>query len=132
MIARRDRVLATLRQARADGIDGGWVCARVLQHWDCGGNRWNARLHELKDHGYAINGVCVHTTDGGCRECIPIEKKQCDCARCTAVADRQLANDEPPTRMTAWRLGDAAEQIALPLGADSYFPSFAASKGATP
>lgn len=116
-MSRRERVLAVLKDAERTQVNGGWVCMRTLIDPMVGGNRAGARLHELKDHGYAINGVCIHTDAGTCRQCIRIDKKHpCDCDRCEHYAANALHNDEIPTRLTAWRIaGVPAEQPALPL-----------------
>jgi hypothetical protein len=64
-----------------------WVCARTLQHPGVGGNRWNARLHELRnEHG------------------VGIEKSVCPCDQCGYHVQQARRRGEQPPRMTSWRL----------------------------
>lgn len=83
VLDRLTKALSAAEQGRGDG----WVCARTLMHPEVGGNRWNARLHELIDAGVRVE-----------------KKAACDCGQCRHSARRARQRGEQPTRLTAWRL----------------------------
>jgi hypothetical protein len=95
MKTRKELVLGRLQRAvRECGGDPerAWVCARSLMHPTVGGNRWNARLHELIDDGVRVEKRTV-----------------CECGDCRYFRRKAEARGERPSHMTAWRLIDLAD-----------------------
>lgn len=96
-LSRRQRlVLQRLLRGLKESADG-WVCARRLQHPAVGGNRWGARVHELRTrHGIGLDKQ-------GC----------CECADCRYYHAQARSRGEQPTRMSAWRLTSRARAERL-------------------
>lgn len=65
---------------------GGWVCGRTLMAAGCGGNRYSARLHELRKDG------------------VRIESRTCTCARCRWANDQAAERGHQPPYVKCYRL----------------------------
>lgn len=86
---RRELVLRALQRAQASAEKGsgdGWVCGRSLMHPTVGGNRFGARLHELRERGHGI------------------ERKVCRCTQCRHFNGKARERGEQPPNIHAWRL----------------------------
>lgn len=87
---RQRRVLNALQKALSAAEQGhgdAFVCATKLQHPEVGGNRWAARMFELRQQGWPIVKVSV-----------------CYCDDCRHRWRRQRQRGETPTIYSAWRL----------------------------
>jgi len=84
---RRQRVHDRLVEA-----DGEWVCSRTLCHPQVGGRRAAARIWELRRDGLVV------------------ETKTCACEQCRYSRLGSLRRNEPPTRLAAYRLVEAATE----------------------
>lgn len=72
-VRRRTRKEKVLNKLMEHAHTGRWTCGRTLQHPTCGGRRYDARLHDLRQDGW------------------PIERQRCDCERCRYYKTRLYA-----------------------------------------
>lgn len=88
---RRERVHHALQKAAATG--DGWCCGRSLMHPKVGGNRYGARLHELRVAG------------------VEWQSRTCICHRCRYANDEARRRGEVPPNVHMYRLTATATNL---------------------
>lgn len=88
MSPRQRRILNRLTRDRVSAEDG-YTCGRTLQHPSLGGQRYAARVHELRQSGVALE-----------------RRYPCRCGTCEYHIRQAQGRGEQPPYYAAWRLAE--------------------------